>query len=222
MENSKEQLAKMMNYALELEHAARIQYLAHAELIKGLNAEAIIKRLEEIASDEEKHQVKFRNMIGNYLGGEPSMGIAPTHKAKEINDILGINLKDEKTAIDFYKTIYKKIVENKDGLPYAFETLEHEVRHIIMDEQEHAAELAVLLGFNVESGKATPKEEATSKKDAEAPASKYRCKVCGYIYDPEKGDPDHGIKPGTSFEELPDSWACPECNVNKAQFEKIS
>jgi len=91
-----------------------------------------------------------------------------------------------------------------------------------MDEQEHAAELAVLLGFNVESGKATPKEEATSKKDAEAPASKYRCKVCGYIYDPEKGDPDHGIKPGMPFEEVPDTWACPECNVNKAQFEKIN
>lgn len=50
METSKEQLAKMMNYALELEHAARIQYLAHAELIKGLKAEVIIKRLEEIAS----------------------------------------------------------------------------------------------------------------------------------------------------------------------------
>ena len=146
MENVKEQLIKMLNQALELEHAARIQYLAHVELVKGLNAEKIIERLKEIASDEEKHEGKFRNMIGNYLEGEPSMGIAQTHKAKDINNILEVNLKDEKSAIDFYKTIYKKIIENKDALPYVFETLEHEVRHITLDEQEHAMELSVLLG----------------------------------------------------------------------------
>ena len=146
MENVKEQLIKMLNQALELEHAARIQYLAHVELVKGLNAEKIIERLKEIASDEEKHEGKFRNMIGNYLQGEPSMGIAQTHKAKDISNILEVNLKDEKSAIDFYKTIYKKIIENKDALPYVFETLEHEVRHIILDEQEHVTELSVLLG----------------------------------------------------------------------------
>ena len=146
MENIKEQLIKMLNQALELEHAARIQYLAHAELVKGINAESVIERLKEIASDEEKHEGKFRNMIGNYLEAEPSMGIAQTHTAKDISTILKVNLKDEKTAIDFYKTIYNKIVENKDVLPYVFETLEHEVRHIILDEQEHATELSVLLG----------------------------------------------------------------------------
>jgi len=146
MENIKEQLVKMLNKALELEHAARIQYLAHAELVKGINAESIIERLKEIASDEEKHEGKFRNMIGNYLEAEPSMGIAQTHMAKDINTILKVNLKDEKTAIDFYKTIYNKIIENKDALPYVFETLEHEVRHIILDEQEHVTEISVLLG----------------------------------------------------------------------------
>ncbi|MCK4395346.1 rubredoxin [candidate division WOR-3 bacterium] len=49
---------------------------------------------------------------------------------------------------------------------------------------------------------------------------KYVCKVCGYIYDPEKGDPDSGIKPGTPFEELPDDWVCPVCGVGKDEFEK--
>lgn len=49
---------------------------------------------------------------------------------------------------------------------------------------------------------------------------KYVCKVCGYIYDPEKGDPDSGIKPGTPFEELPEDWVCPVCGVDKSQFEK--
>lgn len=48
---------------------------------------------------------------------------------------------------------------------------------------------------------------------------KYVCSVCGYVYDPEVGDPDAGIKPGTSFEKLPADWVCPQCGVAKDQFE---
>ncbi len=49
----------------------------------------------------------------------------------------------------------------------------------------------------------------------------YKCKVCGYIYDENLGDPDHGIPPGTPFEEIPDTWRCPVCQVTKEYFEKI-
>ena len=48
----------------------------------------------------------------------------------------------------------------------------------------------------------------------------YVCTVCGYIYDPEKGDPDAGIEPGTPFDKLPESWVCPLCGVGKASFEE--
>jgi rubredoxin len=50
---------------------------------------------------------------------------------------------------------------------------------------------------------------------------KYKCMVCGYIYDPAKGDPDSGINPGTSFEQLPDDWTCPVCGAVKESFEKL-
>lgn len=50
---------------------------------------------------------------------------------------------------------------------------------------------------------------------------KYRCTVCGYIYDPDKGDPDNGVNPGTAFENLPADWVCPECGAPKENFEKI-
>ncbi len=50
---------------------------------------------------------------------------------------------------------------------------------------------------------------------------KYVCIVCGYIYDPEEGDPDSGIDPGTSFEDIPDDWVCPVCGVGKDEFEPI-
>lgn len=51
--------------------------------------------------------------------------------------------------------------------------------------------------------------------------SRYVCDVCGYIYDPEIGDLDSGIAPGTSFQDLPDEWICPVCGVGKEQFSEI-
>jgi len=47
---------------------------------------------------------------------------------------------------------------------------------------------------------------------------RYVCSVCGYIYDPAKGDPDGGIDPGTAFADLPDDWVCPECGASKDEF----
>lgn len=58
-------------------------------------------------------------------------------------------------------------------------------------------------------------------KEAAPKMARYRCTVCNYVYDPEVGDPDGGIKPGTPFEQLPDSWVCPVCGASKDQFEKI-
>ena len=49
---------------------------------------------------------------------------------------------------------------------------------------------------------------------------RYICTVCGYVYDPEVGDPDNGVKPGTKFEDLPDTWECPVCGASKDDFEK--
>ncbi|MDR4509957.1 MAG: rubredoxin [Candidatus Brocadiaceae bacterium] len=51
--------------------------------------------------------------------------------------------------------------------------------------------------------------------------SKWECSVCGYIYDPEKGDPENGVEPGTPFESIPDEWVCPTCGANKDMFDKL-
>ncbi len=51
--------------------------------------------------------------------------------------------------------------------------------------------------------------------------AKYRCTVCGYVYDPAVGDATQGVAPGTAFEALPENWVCPECGVTKDMFEKI-
>lgn len=47
---------------------------------------------------------------------------------------------------------------------------------------------------------------------------RYVCEPCGYVYDPEAGDPDNGIEPGTAFEDLPEDWVCPICGVGKDDF----
>jgi flavin reductase (DIM6/NTAB) family NADH-FMN oxidoreductase RutF/rubredoxin len=70
----------------------------------------------------------------------------------------------------------------------------------------------------------TPKTAPSyiQEKKAETPgAGKYRCTVCGWIYDPDIGDPDGGIAPGTPFEQVPDDWVCPVCGAAKSAFEKI-
>ena len=50
---------------------------------------------------------------------------------------------------------------------------------------------------------------------------KYKCLICDYIYDPAKGDPDHGVMPGTAFEALPENWTCPECGAAKSDFAPV-
>ena len=62
--------------------------------------------------------------------------------------------------------------------------------------------------------------EADSPASAKPAADKYRC-PCGYIYDPEKGDPEHGVPAGTPWEKVPDTWTCPVCHLPKSAFQKI-
>jgi len=50
---------------------------------------------------------------------------------------------------------------------------------------------------------------------------KYVCTVCGYVYDPAKGDPRNGIVAGTAFEDLPNDWVCPHCSAKKSAFEEL-
>jgi flavin reductase (DIM6/NTAB) family NADH-FMN oxidoreductase RutF/rubredoxin len=74
----------------------------------------------------------------------------------------------------------------------------------------------------------TPKSAATyiEHKPQEAQGAKnmkkYRCIMCSYIYDPAIGDPDNGVKPGTSFENLPADWVCPDCGAGKDEFEPVN
>ena len=140
----KKDLIESFNQALELEHAAKLQYLSHAEIIRGLNAEPVIARLKEISGDEEKHAAKFRSII-SMLGGVPSTGIAKTYHVKSVKEVIEVNLKAEKEAIDFYKKIIESLKNCKE-IKYEDFYILHELEHVIIDEMEHVQELKLLLG----------------------------------------------------------------------------
>lgn len=48
---------------------------------------------------------------------------------------------------------------------------------------------------------------------------RYVCEGCGYVYDPQEGNPGNGIDPGTAFKDLPDDWECPPCGASQDDFE---
>ncbi|GEM_PF-3524974 len=107
MERVKEDLLRILNQALELEHTARIRYSTRAEMITSTLA-----RIER------------------------------THKVKATKGITGINLRDEKEAIIFYKLIRNKVGDYRKKLQYEFERLELEIHNVINDEQKHLERLS--------------------------------------------------------------------------------
>ena len=98
-----------------------------------------------------------------------------------------------------------------------FDVIEENIRSQWNPEEDDFAGIPALVTALI--GKAAEEEE-TDTASSDKPA-KYQCQPCGYVYDPEKGDPDSGIAPGTPFEALPDDWCCPVCGVSKDMFEKI-
>ena len=98
-----------------------------------------------------------------------------------------------------------------------FEVIEENIRSQWNPEEADLAGIPALVTALIGAPEGDTGEEASDT----GKASKYQCGPCGYVYDPEVGDPDSGIAPGTAFEDLPDDWCCPICGVSKDMFEKI-
>jgi rubredoxin/flavin reductase (DIM6/NTAB) family NADH-FMN oxidoreductase RutF len=64
-------------------------------------------------------------------------------------------------------------------------------------------------------------ESKLKSMSMEMKSEKYYCPACGYVFDPAVGDPDSGIVPGTPFKDIPDSWVCPTCGTEKADFVRV-
>lgn len=134
------ELIALLNKALGMEYAARVQYLTHAEQVRGPESEPIRDRLIEQAGDEADHSEKLRTLISDYLLAVPSMNQDVTKVAQTFNEIISVNVSSENEAIQVYEQILTKLALLKDQLIY-FETFDFEIRAILREEQEHITEL---------------------------------------------------------------------------------
>jgi rubredoxin len=50
---------------------------------------------------------------------------------------------------------------------------------------------------------------------------KWRCLICDFEYDEAKGLPEEGIAPGTRWEDIPETWTCPDCGASKSDFQMV-
>ena len=141
----RKEIVTLLNEALRLEHSAAIQYGGHAESVAGLNSSPIISLLKDSAADEVRHQDVLRGLIGDYLFDVPALDMTPARPAVGIEDIIKVNIASENEAIALYKKILTKIYASQADIAEIYERLEHDVRHILMEEQEHSAELYRLL-----------------------------------------------------------------------------
>lgn len=129
------QIIDALNKMLSQEHACAIRYATHAACVTGPYAETVAARLKEISGDEVLHAEQLRDRIVT-LGGEPTMKVSEKDlkPASKLNDILAINIQEEKEAIAGYTELLKMI-------PADNVILHRTIEDIIRDEQEHLEEL---------------------------------------------------------------------------------
>ncbi len=143
---------------------------------------------------------------------------------RDMNKLEGVNYKVGKTGVPIVldnaiSYLEAEVIKEFDGGTHSIFIGKLVDAEILSDEKP-----MTYAYYHEIKGGVTPKTAPTYIKEeikGGDKMAKYRCTICGYIYDPEKGDPESGVPPGTPFEELPGAWICPICGVTKDQFEKV-
>ncbi|MFN3966253.1 MAG: rubredoxin [Endomicrobiia bacterium] len=146
---------------------------------------------------------------------------------RDINKFDGVNIKNSSLGLPIILDYTVGYLEAKvvDKLDVGTHTLfiGEVVDSNILSDKEPMSYAFYHLVKNGKSPSTAPtfiKEDKISK--GETKMKKFKCTVCGYIYEPEKGDPDNGVSPGTPFEKLPEDWVCPICGAGKDVFEEVT
>ena len=157
-----------------------------------------------------------------------TLGLFGYQSGKNINKFEKINFKTGKTGIPI--VLEDTIAWFECELVQQFDVGSHLIfiGRIVNNDMVQPDEEPLTYAYyqNVKKGKA-PKNAPTyqggkdSGKKPEVKQKKYKCLICGHIYDPVEGDPDSGIPAGTAYEDLPDDWACPVCGTEKENFEEL-
>ena len=148
---------------------------------------------------------------------------------KDINKFNGVKYKLGKTKTPLILDYTIGVIELKVFQSHDVGTHTLFIGKVLTAEKFNNDEAMTYEYYHTIKGGVSPKTAPTYDKEVDIPnkkvkeekrMDKYVCDVCGYVYDPEKGDPDNGIKPGTAFDDLPDDWVCPICGAEKSDFSK--
>ena len=162
--------------------------------ISILSKEAPMKLIGQFGFKSGRDIDKFENV--NYKAGKTGAPLVTDFTVGFIEAEVMKSMEVGTHTLFVGKVVEASVLGREEPLTYAYY---HEIKG----------------GRSPETAPTYIKSEEVNKVD------KYVCQICGYVYDPEKGDPDGGIAPGTAFEDIPDDWVCPVCGASKDQFEKM-
>lgn len=162
--------------------------------ISILSKEAPMKLIGQFGFKSGRDIDKFENV--NYKAGKTGAPLVTDFTVGFIEAEVMKSMEVGTHTLFVGKVVEASVLGREEPLTYAYY---HEIKG----------------GRSPETAPTYIKSEEVNKVD------KYVCQICGYVYDPEKGDPDGGIAPGTAFEDIPDDWVCPVCGASKDQFKKM-
>jgi flavin reductase (DIM6/NTAB) family NADH-FMN oxidoreductase RutF/rubredoxin len=152
------------------------------------------------------------------------IGLFGFKSGRQVNKLEGLNHKAGITGAPVVLDNAVGYIEAKVKMSFDAGTHTLFVGEVVAAETLSTEEPMTYAYYHEIKGGKSPKTAPTYVSEpvlkGEKAMDKYRCTVCGYIYDPANGDPDNGVKPGTAFENVPAGWVCPVCGVGKDQFEK--
>lgn len=223
MDMSNANTAKNLEAAFGGESMANRKYLFFAEVTKKLGMKDLSKLFKETANQETEHAFAHFRLIHPELAVENPEDLSDEEKKKIAARCLELAIEGETYE---YETMYPEFAEqakvDRDG------GAEAEFKEQEAESKEHAAifrKAAQNFGFltSIENHHANQYTEALNvldgkEKAAKTKTTKWICRQCSMIYDPEYGDPDSGIAAGTAFEDIPDDWKCPICGATKKLF----
>ena len=162
--------------------------------ISILSKEAPMNLIGQFGFKSGRDIDKFENV--NYKGGKTGAPLVTDFTVGFIEAEVMKSMEVGTHTLFVGKVVEASVLGREEPLTYAYY---HEIKG----------------GRSPETAPTYIKSEEVNKVD------KYVCQICGYVYDPEKGDPDGGIAPGTAFKDIPDDWVCPVCGASKDQFKKM-
>ena len=186
----------------------------------GKEEDILFKKLET------KNLMQVHQKTINELINEHAHAREVVTKLKEANQLYAnrnVDAFDEiKSLLEEIVTIYPKHIEKEDKHFFypSMDYFSKNEKDEMLDDFLNFDRKMIHEKYEVIVAEKEGKKSETAKSTRQQ-SQKWKCTVCGYVYDPEKGDSEHNINPGTRFEDLPEEWVCPVCFSPKKAFTQL-